>query len=161
MKLSIGSGIQGFTPQEILDYFGKEVFESEVPEIQDFLLRVSLLPHMTINMAKTLTGQPRAGQILSELNRRNRFTERRFKERLSYQFHPLFREFLQSRSREKYSEDELVKLCRTAAALLQDEGDMEEAAVLLRNAKAWDPLAELILKHCPDLVVSGKKPYPS
>jgi len=149
-------GIQGYTPQEILDYFGKEVFESEVPEIQDFLLRVSLLPHMTNNMAKTLTGQPRAGRILSELNRRNRFTERRFKERLSYQFHPLFREFLQSRSREKYSEDELVKLCRTAAALLQDEGDMEEAAVLLWNAKAWDPLAELILKHSPTLLSQGR-----
>jgi DNA-binding SARP family transcriptional activator len=149
-------GIQGFTPQEILDYFGNEVFESEAPEIQDFLLRVSLLPHMTINMAKTLTGQPRAGRILSELNRRNRFTERRFKERLSYQLHPLFREFLQSRSREKNSENELVKLYRTAAKLLQDEGDMEEAAVLLRNAKAWDSMADLILKYAPTLLHQGR-----
>ena len=148
--------IQGFTPQEIFDYLGKEVFEKQTPEIQDFLLRTSFLPHMSINMAKILSGQSRAGRILSMLNRNNRFTERRFRKRLSYQFHPLFREFLLSRSKEKYSENELVELYRTAATLLQDEGDTEAAAVLLRDAGAWDALAELIMNYAPTLLRQGR-----
>ncbi len=148
--------IQGFNSQEMFDYFGKEVFESETPEIQAFLLRASLLPHMTINMAETFTGHPLAGQILSVLNRSNRFTERRFQERLSYQFHPLFREFLLSRFKEKYSEKELVNLCRTAARLLQDEGHIEEAVALLRDAKEWDVLATLIINYAPTLLRQGR-----
>ena len=148
--------IQDFTSQEIFDYFGKEAFQREPPEIQDFLLRTSLFPHMSINMAKTLSGQSRAGQILLMLNRKNLFTERRFSKRLSYQFHPLFREFLLSRSKEKYSENEFVDLCLTAATLLQDEGDTEAAAVLLRDAGTWDVLAELIMNHAPTLLRQGR-----
>ena len=104
--------IQGFTPKNILDYFAKEVFERQASEIQDFLLRAAFLPHMTIHMASTLTGQSRAGQILAELNRGNRFTERRFRKRLSYQFHALFRDFLLSRAKETFSEAEWVNLCK-------------------------------------------------
>ena len=148
--------IQGFTPKNILDYFAKEVFERQTSEIQDFLLRAAFLPHMTIHMASTITGQTRAAQILSELNRGNRFTERRFRKRLSYQFHPLFRDFLLSRAKEIFSEDEWAKLCNAAAVLLQDEGDPEAAAVLLRDARGWDALAGLIMRHALILMRQGR-----
>jgi LuxR family maltose regulon positive regulatory protein len=148
--------IQRFTPQEIFDYFGKEVFEREPPETQEFLLTVSFLPHMTPKMAATLTNQSRAGKILAQLNRNNRFTERRLQKRLSYQFHPLFREFLLSRAHETYSEKVRVDLRRTAAMLLQAEGDIEEAAALLRDAKAWDALADLIVNHASSLISQGR-----
>lgn len=148
--------IHDFTPQEVFDYLGEEVFEREVPETQDFLLQVSLLPHMTIDMAKALTGNSQAGQILSELNRCNRFTEQRFKDRLSYQLHPLFREFLLRRCKRKYSQTTLDTLYRMAAALLRDEGDIEESAALLQNAEAWDQLIMLILNHAPTLLQYGR-----
>jgi ATP/maltotriose-dependent transcriptional regulator MalT len=148
--------IRNFNSQEIFDYFGTEVFERETPEIKDFLLRSAFLPHMSIDMAKRLTGQPRAGNILAELNRRNRFTERRLGARLSYQFHPLFREFLLSRGTEAYSELERVHLSRAAGTLLQDEGDTAEAAALLRDADAWDELVVLILNHAPNLLRQGR-----
>ncbi len=148
--------IKSFTPQEIFDYFGMEIFEREPADIQDFLLRTALLPDITINLAKTLTGHPRAGGILSELNRCNRFTDKRQLKRLSYQFHPLFREFLLSRAKTYYSKNKLNDLRRTAAGLLQDEGDPEAAAGLLRDAGAWDALSELILSYAPVLSYQGR-----
>jgi LuxR family maltose regulon positive regulatory protein len=145
-----------FTPQEILDYFAKEVFENETSEIQDFLLRVSFLPHMTASMAERLSGNPRAGQILSKLNRNNRFTERRIGQRVLYQLHPLFREFLLSRAKLKYAEDELTDWRFKAAMLLAEEGDPESAAELLQDARAWDALTALILKHAQIMIRQGR-----
>ena len=148
--------VQGFTPQEILDYFANEIFENETSEVQDFLLRVSLLPHMTTSMAKTLAGQPRAGQILAKLNRNNRFTERRLHQRVLYQLHPLFREFLQSRAKLKYAEEELADWRLKAAKLFIEEGDPDSAAELLQDARAWDALTGLILKHAQILIRQGR-----
>jgi DNA-binding SARP family transcriptional activator len=148
--------IQGFTPQEILDYFAKEVFENETAEIQDFLLRAAFLPHMTTSMAKTFTGHPRAGQILSQLNRNNRFTEQRLRHRLFYQFHPLFREFLLSQAKLKHTEEELADWRLKAAKLLAEEGDPDSAAELLQDVRAWDALTELIMKHALIMIRQGR-----
>jgi ATP/maltotriose-dependent transcriptional regulator MalT len=148
--------VQGFTPQEILDYFAKEVFENETSQIQDFLLRAAFLPYMTTSMAKTFTGHPWAGQILAELNRNNRFTERRLRHRLFYQFHPLFREFLLSRAKLKHTEEELADWRLKAAKLLSEEGDPDSAAELLQDARAWDALTELIMKHALIMIRQGR-----
>jgi len=148
--------IQSFTPQEILDYFAKEVFENLSSEIQDFLHRAAFLPHMTTSMAKTFTGHAQAGKILAELNRKNRFTERRLRHRLYYQFHPLFREFLQSRAKLKHTEEELAGWCLKAAKLLTEEGDPDSAAELLQDAQAWDALADLIMKHALIMIRQGR-----
>jgi tetratricopeptide (TPR) repeat protein len=148
--------VQGFTPQEILDYFAKEVFENETSQIQDFLLRAAFLPYMTTSMAKTFTGHPWAGQILAELNRNNRFTERRLRHRLFYQFHPLFREFLLSRAKLKYTEEELADWRLKAAKLLAEEGDPDSAAELLQDARVWDALTELIMKHALIMIRQGR-----
>jgi ATP/maltotriose-dependent transcriptional regulator MalT/DNA-binding SARP family transcriptional activator len=148
--------VQGSTPEEILDYFAKEVFENETSEIQDFLLRAAVLPHMTTSMAKTFTGHPRAGQILAELSRNNRFTERRLRHRLFYQFHPLFREFLLSRTKLKRTEEELADWRLKAAKLLIEEGNPDSAAELLQDAQAWDALIELIMNHALIMIRQGR-----
>jgi ATP/maltotriose-dependent transcriptional regulator MalT len=148
--------VQGFTPGEILDYFAKEVFENVSSEIQDFLMRAAFLPHMTTSMTKTFTGHPQAGKILAELNRKNRFTERRLRHRLYYQFHPLFGEFLRSRAKLKYTEEELAGWCLKAAKLLTEEGDPDSAAELLQDAQAWDALAELIMQHALIMIRQGR-----
>jgi ATP/maltotriose-dependent transcriptional regulator MalT len=87
------------TPQEILDYFGKEIFDKTDKEIQEFFLETAFLPKMTAKMAEELTKLSSAGSILSTLNRNNYFTEKRFQKEPIYQYHPLFREFLLSRAK--------------------------------------------------------------
>jgi LuxR family maltose regulon positive regulatory protein len=148
--------VQNFTPQEILEYFAKEVFESETPETKDFLLRAAFLPYMTRSMAQTLTGYTRAGQILGRLNRENRFTERRYRKRLCYQFHPLFREFLVSQAKHRHTEKELNGWRLKAAKLLTEEGDADSAAELLQDAQTWDTLTELIMKQAFTMIQQGR-----
>lgn len=142
--------------KEIFDYFGMEIFESEPAEIQDFLVKASLLPHMTISMAESISGNARTSQILKTLSRRNLFLERRRQRGQSFQFHPLFREFLQDRLHELYDETQLNDLRIQAATLLREEGDAEEAVAVLQNAGAWDQLSELIVKLAPELMRQGR-----
>ena len=49
-------------------------------------------------MAEKLTGIGEAGNILSELNRDNYFTDKRYDPDPVYQYHPLFRKFLRARA---------------------------------------------------------------
>ncbi len=120
MLESIRRGIQPRLPgkhtsDEILDYFGTELFDKTDKEIQDFFLKTAVLPKMTAKMAEELTDLPHAGRILSALSRNNYFTEKRIHAEYVYQYHPLFREFLLTRAKETFSSETLSMLQHRAA----------------------------------------------
>ena len=54
-------------------------------------------------LAEALTGNKAAGKILSNLNQRNYFTEKRTQPDVIYQYHALFREFLLNRAASRLS----------------------------------------------------------
>jgi len=144
------------TPQEILDYFGKEIFDKTDKEIQEFFLETAFLPKMTAKMAEELTKLSSAGSILSTLNRNNYFTEKRFQNEPIYQYHPLFREFLLSRAKKIFATETLSLLYSRAARLLEESGQTESAVSLLREAGDWDGMVGLIMKHAPSLLAQGR-----
>ena len=149
-----GKGLR--TPEEIVDYFGGEVFGQIDPDTQSFLLASSFLPHMTAEMAQRLTGYARAGEILSALCRNNMFTQARGHGDPVYEFHSLFREFLLSRAKTSLPTTEITRLQRSAAELLAEHGQAEDAVVLLRECGDWDGLARIILSNAPSLVAQGR-----
>jgi len=89
---------------------------------------------MTVKMGEDLTGPPQANRILSTLSRNNYFTERRFDKEPVYQYHPLFKDFLIFHARKTFSKKEQTVLLRSAAKLLEEEGQTESAISLLRDA---------------------------
>ena len=115
------------TSEEIIDYFGSVLFDKTDEEIQDFLLRTAFLPRMTARMAEELTDISHAGRILIALSRSNYFTEKRFDKEPSYQYHPLFRDFLLNRARGTFS-PETLSMLQSRAALLLEEAEETEAA---------------------------------
>ncbi len=144
------------TPEEITDYFASVLFHKTDKEIQEFFLKTAFLPKMTAKMAEELTGLPNAGGILSTLSRNNYFTEKRFLEETMYQYHPLFREFLLARAKETFSTERLSVLCSRAATILEEAGQTESAASLLRDVSDWDGLVRLITKHAPHMLAQGR-----
>jgi LuxR family maltose regulon positive regulatory protein len=144
------------TPDEIIDYFGRELFDKTDKEIQEFFLKTAFLPRMTAKMAEELTNLPFADRILSTLSRNNYFTERKFHIEPIYQYHPLYRDFLLLRARETFSQDTLLTLPRRAARLLEEDGQTEAAVSLLTDINDWDSLTHLITKHAPQMVAQGR-----
>ena len=144
------------TPDEIFDYFGKELLDKMDREIRGFLLQTAFLPKMTPKMAEDLTGLPNARRILDGLSRTHYFTEKRFHGEPVYQYHALFREFLLSRAKESLSLEERSILIHRAATLLEDSGQTEEAVPLFREAGCWDEMVDLIRKHSPSMLQQGR-----
>ena len=144
------------TPDEIMDYFGKELFGKTDAEVQSFLLKTAFLPKMTPKMAEDLTGLPNAGRILDALSRSHYFTEKRFRGEPVYQYHSLFREFLLSRAKGTFSADTLSVLLRQAAKLLEDDGQSEAAIGVLCDIGDWNGMVRLVLMHAPSMVEQGR-----
>jgi LuxR family transcriptional regulator, maltose regulon positive regulatory protein len=141
----------------LFDYFAGEIFKKAAPAVQDVLLHTAFLPQVTPAMAVALTGQPAAGEILSALHAQNYFTNKQASSgEPVYEYHPLFRDFLRSQALRVYSPADRARIRRTAAGLLEAVGQIEAAARLLRDAEAWDTLAQLIHRSAQSLVAQGR-----
>jgi len=145
-----------FTPEEMMDYFGNELFDKTDKEIQGFLLKTAFLPKMTAKMAEELTNLSSAGSILSSLYRNNYFTGKRLQVEPVYQYHPLFREFLLLRARDLFSPEELSLIQGRAATILEESGQIEDAAEFFHQASDWEGFTRLILKQAQSLIIQGR-----
>ncbi len=141
----------------LFDYFAQEIFERLDADTQRVLLETAFLPRLTAAMAEQLTGSARAGRILADLTRRNYFTSRRAHAEPLYEYHPLFRRFLLARAAETLAQERRVQVQRTAAAVLEASGQVEDAVGLLREAGEWTELARVIGQHAPSLVAQGRE----
>ncbi len=147
----------GDMPQEeVFQYFASEIFNRQDHQTRIFLLRTSLLPHMSIPMAKELSGEQRTAEILLTLDRRNYFISRRPGKKSTYQYHPLFRDFLRAQAELSIPETQRQQLLEKAALLLENSGEIEEAAALFIDANSWQQLIKLLLEHAQALVAEGR-----
>ena len=150
-------GLPGTYREDIFGYFAGEVFADLAEEVRDFLVKTSFLSRMTVEQAIRLTGLPHAGDLLAALCRTNRFTGRIGGEPHRYEYQPLFRQFLQDRAGRSFSRQQLQVLRQKSAGLmLEDNGQEDEAAALLRQAGDWRGLAWLILRKAPFLTGQGR-----
>ncbi len=143
-------------PDRVFDYFASEMFDRLDRTQQDFLLKTAFVPKITHGLAEALTGNKAAAKILSNLNQRNIFTEKRMQPEVIYQYHALFREFLITRAANRFPPGELSGLRLEAAKLLAASGQTEDAAQLFMQAKAWKELIALIRADAQNLISQGR-----
>ncbi|MEW6600991.1 MAG: BTAD domain-containing putative transcriptional regulator [Nitrospirota bacterium] len=144
------------TSQGIFDYFAGELLYKTDNNTRDFLLKTAFLPKMTASSVEKLTGIRGSGQILERLSRGNFFTTKHIRDDASYQYHPLFREFLLFRTRNSFDHKELSALMRNAAEVLKESGNIDDAAALYLENRDWDGLAGLTLDHAQPLIAQGR-----
>ncbi|MGE5247758.1 MAG: AAA family ATPase, partial [Verrucomicrobiota bacterium] len=142
-------------PEEIFDYFADELFGRMGRRTRRFLIRTAFLPTLTGSMARRISGYANASRILSWLSYRNYFVETVPGDDPSFRYHNLFRDFLLSRASLEFPAAELSRIRKTASAILEESGRIEEAASLLREDQGWDDLARLIRVHAGRLVRQG------
>jgi LuxR family maltose regulon positive regulatory protein len=145
-----------FKHEELFNYFATELFQKTDTETQDFLLKTSFLPGIAPSAASELTGNRKAGALLTTFSRNNFFTEQHSAVNPVYQYHPLFREFLQTRARESFSPEELHETLVRAAQVLAASGNVEDAAELFRIAQDWPSLSRMILMNALSLMRQGR-----
>ncbi len=148
--------LKNVAPEKVFNYFANELFDRLDEPLQDFLLKTAIMPKITPGLAEELTGNKTGGKILSNLNQRNIFTEKRTQPEVIYQYHGLFREFLISRAASRFPSGELSGLRLEAAKLLEASGQTEDAAELFIQATAWKELIALISARAQTFISQGR-----
>ena len=140
--------------QHVFGYFAQRVFDGAAPEHRRALMQLAFLPLITVGLAEQLTGTADVGRLLDHFYKRHLFTDRRrvaapaaassapAQETVVFQFHALFRSFLQHQARTSFSADEVRDIARRAGRLLDAAGHWEQALGLLAEAGDWDRLRQ-------------------
>jgi hypothetical protein len=149
-------GAENAEQQVLFDYFTVELFERAPPEVQHLLLSIALLPEVDVPTAKELAQEPRAGEILADLVRRNFFTLRLAGPSPRYRLHPLFREFLRARAARFLEPAAWRTLAGRTAELLAAGGSAAAAAAVLVEADLPELLADLVRQSAAGLVARGQ-----
>ncbi|MEO8303756.1 MAG: BTAD domain-containing putative transcriptional regulator [Betaproteobacteria bacterium] len=142
--------------QGAFDYFASQIFDPTPAQARELLMAASVFSQFTIELAQAITGDPGAGQVLEFLYHRHLFVDRRTGDETVFQFHALFRVFLQHRAAQHFGEDGVAALKCKAAGLLARCGREEQAFPLLAEAAQWVEAAELFIRVAPTLIAQGR-----
>lgn len=98
----------------VTEYLTEDVLNLQLPEVRDFLLRTSILKHLSPSLCRALVPQVDSAVLLTKLEADNILITRIEGEEHSYRYHSLFAGFLQAQLAHEAPE-ELSKLHRAAA----------------------------------------------
>ena len=140
----------------VFDYFANEFLEDVGKDLRNFLIKTAFLTEISAEIAGKLAGTEEAGAILEEMTRENYFTNKYPGKKATYQYHPLFRDFLRHKAEARLSADELTQLKKNTANLLASSGRTENAVELFLETMDWGEAVKLILSSAPSLIEQGR-----
>ncbi len=145
----------------LYEYMAQQVFENQPEEVQDLLLRTSILEEFNAKRCQRVIGKAlnlsvNWNALMDQLLVRNLFVLPVGEGSDFYlRYHHLFRDFLQTRMSQERPEE-----TRTITVALGDdcarERDWERAFVLYKQAGAVDKMVGLVEKAGPEMVTSGQ-----
>ncbi len=137
--------------RHLFAYLAQEVLDELPADLQDFVLRSSILIELHPHLCSTLTGRTDARQVLESLYRRNLFLTAIDEMTPVLRFHDLFREFLEAElaRRDPNLKRELHE--RTAKA----ERNRSRAIYHLLAAQRWSEAMEGIVEAAPERLAHG------
>jgi hypothetical protein len=143
--------------REIYEFFAGEICKNFDEITRDFLMKTSFLPHLTIRSAKALTGHEGCDHVLNYLTSHNLFTSIRDTEPVTYQYHTLFREYFQDYAADNMTEVQLADIKRSAAKILEETSQYEQAAALFIQSRSWEDLSSMIAIRAPEMLQHGRQ----
>ena len=149
--------LESFTGSDryILDYLMEEVVERQPTDIQDFLLKTSVLDRLSAPLCDAVTERTDSDALLLTLDQRNLFIVPLDRSRQWYRYHHLFADLL--RHRLALQAPDSVAQLRVRASRWHAENGFPAAAVRhALAAHAWNEAAELISRLTADLLKRGE-----
>ena len=139
----------------VAEYLIAEMLERQPDDVQDLLLRTSLLDRVNGELADLLTGRPGSERILLELADANAFVESLDPERTWFRYHHLFADLLRLELRRTLPE-EVPALHRRAAGWFTLQGQIVNAIRHTQAAGDWPEAARLLADHSFSLTLDGQ-----
>ena len=139
----------------VAEYLIAEMLDRQPPDVQDLLLRTSLLDRVNGELADLLTGRPGSERILLDLEDANAFVESLDPERTWFRYHHLFADLLRLELRRTLPA-EVPALHRRAAGWFTVQGQVAEAIRHTQAAGDWAEAARLLADHSFSLTLDGQ-----
>jgi LuxR family maltose regulon positive regulatory protein len=151
------------TDRHIVDYLVEEVYTRQPMEVQEFLLRTSILERFCAPLCDALieNGEPggnlggnhsASASFLLKIERANLFLIPLDNQRKWYRYHHLFADLLQHLLFE-YLGSQVTDLHRRASQWLEANNFLQEAVNHAIKTKDWAFAGELVERHAMDLIV--------
>ena len=131
------------------------MLERQAADVQDLLLRTSLLDRVNGELADLLIGRTGSEQILLSLEDANAFVESLNPERTWFRYHHLFADLLRLELRRTLPE-EVPALHRRAAGWFTLHGQVVDAIRHTQAAGDWADAARLLADHSFSLTLDGQ-----
>jgi LuxR family transcriptional regulator, maltose regulon positive regulatory protein len=139
----------------VAEYLIAEMLERQPHEVQDLLLRTSLLDWVNGELADGLTGRPGSERILLDLADANAFVVPLDPERTWVRYHHLFGDLLRLELRRRMPE-EVPGLHRRAAGWFLRHGQAAEAIRHTQAAGDWPDAARLLADRSLSMTLDGQ-----
>jgi len=148
------SGLSG-SQQFVFDYLAEEVFKRLPEDLQEFLLRTSILQQMDAAACNAVADVNDSQSILEDLEKQNLFLSSLDSQKRWYRYHYLFREFLLSRL-QRVEAESTISLERSAGAHYESQGELEAALNHYLNAHEFESAARIVSIFAADYVERGR-----
>jgi LuxR family transcriptional regulator, maltose regulon positive regulatory protein len=139
----------------VAEYLMAEMLDRQPGDVQDLLLRTSLLDQVNGELVDVLTGRPGSERILLDLADANAFVMPLDPERTWFRYHHLFADLLRLELRRTLPE-EIPALHRRAAGWFTLQGQAVEAIRHTQAAGDWAEAARLLADHSFGLTLDGQ-----
>jgi len=144
---------------DLYDYLARQVLDQQLPEMQDFLLKTSLLEEFNAELCQQALGDPTGehswGELIRLLQHKNLFIQPVESGGTWLRYHHLFRDYLQQRYQQEYpqrSQDLLRKL----GYIYRDQGWFEKAYTVFLKLDSQDDVITYLLSVSPAMIHSGQ-----
>jgi LuxR family maltose regulon positive regulatory protein len=139
----------------ILDYLFEEVFTRQTADVQEFLVRTSILNQLTAELCDEVAERSDSQDLLESLERSNLFIVPLDLSREWYRYHRLFRDLLRHRLHIREEEVE-THLHLRASIWYEAHGFQSDAVHHALAAKEWDRASELLLSTSDRMIKQGE-----
>ena len=142
--------------QQIVDYLGFEVLDSEPSELREFMIKSSVLERLSGPLCAAVTGNPDAERLLRRLERDNAFVVPLDSKREWYRYHHLFADLLRHELARAHP-GLAAELHRRASAWYRDAEAIHEAIEHATAAGDFGDTIELITTHWYEFLQRGRQ----
>jgi LuxR family transcriptional regulator, maltose regulon positive regulatory protein len=139
----------------VAEYLLEEMLERQPPDVQDLLLRTSLLDRVNGDLADLLTGRPGSERILLALEDANALVVSLDPGRTWFRYHHLLADLLRLELRRRMPE-EVPALHRRASEWFIQHGDVIDAIRHTQAAGDWPGAARLLADRSFSLTLDGQ-----
>jgi len=144
---------------EIFNYFGLEIFSSQSKQVQEFLIKSSVIDLIELDFLKDFIQIENAEEILWGLAKKNLFVHPYYDEKKGwlFRYHQLFRDFLRARFESEVRSEEKRSLLLKAGHLYEQKEELESAVKYFLEAKAYPEAISAIERLGMDLLQKGRR----